>query len=94
MDKWVDDVYIRLVQSAKSDADYQELLSQCMKAETDYALIVSTMTEEDRLRVDDYIALCEEVQYRMTRLAYDLGVEDGYRFLIRNTHQSDLPGIG
>ena len=73
---WDSEVIYRLSDMVKSDADYQELLERCCSLETDYLRIMNGLSEEDRELMDRYIAACEDMQYRMTQLAYLLGQSD------------------
>ena len=78
MDGWTDEVVMKLSQLAKNDCEYQLLLNRCRKMEVEYLAIMNRLAEEERLCIDEYIVLCEELQYRMTQLAYGLGVLNGY----------------
>ena len=72
-DKWNDEVFYRLIALVKQDQDYQELLARSCQLEADYCRIIKAMPEKDSMLLDEYIAACEEMQCRMTRLAYQLG---------------------
>ena len=74
--RWDIEVIYRLADMVKSDADYQELLEKCRSLETDYLRITDGLPEGDRELLDTYIAACEDMQYRMTQLAYLLGQLD------------------
>lgn len=62
----------RLNNLLKADRLYQELLAQCLQAEKDYQRICNTLCEEDRLLLDRYISLCEEMDHRKLQLALSL----------------------
>lgn len=77
MDKWNTDIALRVVARAKIDEFYQELLHECEEKAEVYHRIMDLLSEEEREQVDDYIGLCEELEHRMTRLAYEVGLVDG-----------------
>ena len=57
---------------ASSDKLYQELLTECQKQEEDYLRIKCSLSTSDQELLDRYIALCEELEYRRTYLAFDI----------------------
>lgn len=70
MDKWTDLAVLRITAAAKNDPCYQSLLRRCEQAELLYQTVSAKLTEEDRRIVEEYIALCDQMQYRLTQLAY------------------------
>ena len=54
---------------AQEDEWYQQLLRECEKAEERYREILSGLSPSDKEAVENYIALCEEMEYRRTCLA-------------------------
>lgn len=46
------------------DTEYQEVLSECKKLEPEYQRIMASLPEQDRVLLDRYITLCEELEYR------------------------------
>ena len=76
MDQWADDAVFRVVDAAKHDPFYQDLLDKCKVAESKYHDAVQPLSEPEQLSIENYIALCEELQYRMTQLAYRCGLSD------------------
>ena len=79
MDKWSRNIVFRIAARAEKDEHYQELLHQCDKKEVAYHSIMQALSQTEQEKVDDYIALCEELEHRMSQLAYELGLEDGVR---------------
>lgn len=61
-----------LLDAVRQDACYQDLLSKCREAEKEYRDILSRLPQADRERLERYISLCEELQYRQTVLALEL----------------------
>ena len=70
---WDDEVITRLIAAVRMDRDYQELLEQCRSLEEGYCRIMNGLSDSDRTLLDKYIAVCEDMQYRMTQLAYRMG---------------------
>lgn len=64
---------LELAALAKGDEWYQELLGKLTGLEPEYIRIRDALPREDRDRLEAYISLCEEMQYRMTVLAYKMG---------------------
>lgn len=55
------------------DEDFQALLAQRDGAEATFLQIIGALPEQDRLAVERYLALCEEVEHRRTITAYQCG---------------------
>ena len=73
-DEWNDVALPSLIKLAKLDDCYQELLTHCYLLEEQYCKIIANLSEDDRSAIDEYIAVCEDMQCRMTQLAYRLGM--------------------
>ncbi len=58
------------------DEEYARLMIQCEKARERYDIIVAKLTEQEREEIEDYIALCEELEYQWTHTAYRCGRMD------------------
>jgi len=78
------DVERRLTAMTRVDSFYRELLDRCSALSDDYHRICSSLSEDDREKLEMYISICEELEYRRTCLAYALGIRDG---LISGTAQ-------
>ena len=63
---------IRWNKLTEKDPVYQDMLAQCEKAELEYLRIIQKLPEEDRRKLEHYICLCEELEYRRTCLAWEL----------------------
>lgn len=66
--EWQNAVHILTEQ----DAVYQALTEQLIATETAYRHILQTLSQEDQEKVERYIALCEELDYRELCLAAEL----------------------
>ena len=53
------------------DKVYQDLLFACQKQEEEYLKIKNSLSCTDQEILERYIALCEELEYRRTCLAFD-----------------------
>lgn len=76
MSIWADKVVVELMAVCQTDAAYQEILCQCKEAEKDYLRIIERLSFAEREKLDNYISLCEELQFQMARLAYYHGRQD------------------
>lgn len=77
MEKWNTDIALRVAARAKTDVFYQELLRECEAKSEVYHSIMDVLSETEREQVDEYIGMCEELEHRMTQLAYEIGRVDG-----------------
>jgi len=62
----------KLLEQMKTDVIYQELLNQCLEAETRYQRLLTKLNANDQNDLEHYIALCEELEYRRASLALEL----------------------
>ena len=79
MNKWSIRVDEKVTAKAGNDSEHEELLRQCVEKEAEYQKIMCKLSLAEREQVDNYIAVCEELEYRRTQLAYELGLEDGVK---------------
>lgn len=63
----------RLNEATRKDSWYQQMLSACDLLSAEYAQFKNSLTPEDQAALERYLSLCEELEYRRTRLAYALG---------------------
>ena len=70
MNEWVDIIYPKLLAASAADEDYQNRLAQCQAAENNYLTIIDKLLPEHREIIENYITMCEELEYRMVQLAY------------------------
>lgn len=59
-----------LIELAKNDCTYQELLTECGMLEKEYLRILATLDEGDKLLLDKYIGICEELEHQKVGLAF------------------------
>ena len=62
-----------LISLAKEDEDYQQSLKRIRELEPEYNRIREGLKPEEQKALEDYIALCGELDDYMTVLAYRLG---------------------
>ena len=55
------------------DPEYQELLSRQAETEQAFLRILKKLDAQDRQTVEQYISLCEELEYQRTVTAYKCG---------------------
>ena len=73
-DIWNDYGIYRVTEKARGDQHYQELLAECKQLECGFNEVMNKLSEDDRSKVENYIAVCEDLQYRKTQLAYMLSL--------------------
>lgn len=61
----------------KTDTHYQQLLNTLQIAAAQYGSILKSLPTDTQMQLENYISLCEELEYRRTCLAYCLGTIDG-----------------
>lgn len=73
MKEWLEHGYVEMVKRLEKEPLYQELLTECEQAQIVYDKIMEKLTPEERRSVEDYIALCEELDYQKVYTAYYCG---------------------
>ena len=63
----------KLMEAAKRDMHYLRLLTACREMEPEYQRIKAGLDPEDQQKLDRYISLCEELDYRRICIAMELG---------------------
>ena len=58
-----------LAQLTRCDTIYQATLSKCLALESEYQRILASLPAKDRIILERYIALCEELDDRRTDIA-------------------------
>lgn len=76
MDWWNDDIITQLRTISQSDEHYMWLKREMEKAEPEFLKIRKKLNTEELHMLDTYIALCEDMEYIKTQLAYILGRMD------------------
>ena len=77
MKEWLEIGFAQVNGLLKADQNYQELLQQLKEAEEEYIAIRNPLTPDDQEKVEDYIALCEEIGYQKMYTAYYCGKRNG-----------------
>lgn len=65
-----------ILEAARRDTEYQALLRKCRAAEEDYRAILAALSPAQAEQLETYIALCEELQHRLTVLACEIPREE------------------
>lgn len=73
MQQWVKIGCNQVNEFLATDKEYQTLLFQRDEAEKAYLQFIHNLSEQDRMVVEHYLALCEEVEHRRTVTAYQCG---------------------
>lgn len=73
MEEWLRIGVHQVQELLNHDPEYQKILHDLSVAEKKYHQIMKKLTIEERECVDDYIALCEELEYQRTHTAYRCG---------------------
>ena len=58
-----------ILEAARKDEIYQDLLTRCIAAEDSYLKLLITLPSQQREQLENYISLCEELEHRKTVLA-------------------------
>ena len=66
-----------LVILTRADTQYQRIKQECAALEEDYRRILAGLEECDRLVLERYIALCEELDHRRICIAMELRIKNG-----------------
>ena len=61
-----------VLRAAKEDAHYQSLLRECAQLGEAYDRICQQLTEEDKEILEQYISVCENMEYRKLCLALEM----------------------
>ena len=59
------------------DTDYQRLKRELEKAQKNYRTATEKLTPRELEQLENYIALCEEIEYQKTLTAYYCGKRNG-----------------
>ena len=69
-----DELWRYLVPMMEQDADYQQALQRLKDVESDYLLLLETMTPKNREVLERYIAATEALEDPLIYLAYQIGI--------------------
>lgn len=73
MEQWLKIGASQVEELLKKDSEFQELLTELKEAEKRYTMVRAKLSPSDREIVEDYISLCEDVEYWKTHTAYKVG---------------------
>lgn len=73
MEHWNEYAYPKITARARQDKIYLELLREYKILEQEYEKLMEKMSETEQEIVDSYIASCEELEFRLTQIAYQVG---------------------
>lgn len=73
MDEWMSAGVYRMEALLGRDAEYRELLEQQAEAQRRYERVCEKLSPEDREILEDYIGICEDIEYFKAHIAYRCG---------------------
>ena len=73
MEHWNEYAYPKITARARQDKIYLELLREYKILEQEFEKLMEKMSETEQEIVDSYIASCEELEFRLTQIAYQVG---------------------
>lgn len=77
MELWADAVSRQIAEKCRRDPEYRKTLEECRDREQTYQAVLSELTPQQRSAIDDYIAICEELEFQFARVAFGCGLEMG-----------------
>ena len=77
MELWADAVSRQITEKCRRDPEYQKVLKECREREQTYQAVLADLTPQQRSAIDDYIAICEELEFQFARVAFGCGLEMG-----------------
>ena len=76
MDKWLKIGRLQVQEILDHDPEFKQLLAQLEQAEKEYRKVIKTLPPQEQEIIENYIALCEDVEYQKTHTAYRCGRMD------------------
>ena len=77
MREWLERGIHQVNDLLRNDQDFQGLSQRLDTAKRDYDAAVKELPSNQRQAIEDYIALCEELEYQKTFTAYYCGKRHG-----------------
>ncbi len=71
--QWIQEGADRVEQIAKTDREFQKLVTRLNQVEQAHTAVLETLSEQDRETILEYEDLITELEYQKTRIAYYLG---------------------
>lgn len=62
----------RLNRAVRKDPRYMHLFAECQKYEDAYYRILGSLSQSDQDILEEYISLCQELEYRRGQIAAEL----------------------
>lgn len=79
MYNWHRTVLPRVHKIAEEDKEFIEIRKSREAIEDVCEQILNTLSVEDKELLENYITHCEDIEYRLAQIAYQVGVKDGER---------------
>lgn len=70
MKQWMEIGTYQVNQWVTNDREYQQLLEEINHAQAEYLAIMSKLSPQEYEKVENYIALCENLEYQRTIAAW------------------------
>lgn len=70
MEKWLTSGYRQVNKKLAENPDFISCLEDLRAAEQQYLVVLAKLPEEDRILIEEYITLLQEVEYQRTCAAY------------------------
>ena len=77
MKEWLETGIHQVAALLREDPDFQGLSQRLDEAKKKYDRATRSLTPDQQQTVEDYIALCEELEYQRTFTAYYCGKRNG-----------------
>lgn len=77
MKEWLETGIQQVTALLREDPDFQGLSQRLDEAKKNYDRATRSLTPDQQQTVEDYIALCEELEYQRTFTAYYCGKRNG-----------------
>lgn len=77
MKEWLEQGFHQVNGLLSQDADFQALQQRLAEAQIKYQAVVDRLSPEDLETIENYIALCEEIEYQKALTAYYCGKLNG-----------------
>ena len=73
MEQWLRIGQPQIQEILKHDPEFKQLLAKMKEAELEYRRVMDTLPPQDQEIIENYIVLCENVEYQKTYTAYRCG---------------------
>ena len=70
MNEWFQIGIHKVNRLLRNDQDFQELQKEIQTAEENYQAVLDKLKPEDQWVIENYIALCEEIEHKRAMFAY------------------------